>query len=112
MFLVSLVYKFVKETIMHEHKAIQLKPEHIKNLPEGFYAEQKIWNSHILEFRLLGVWEIHLKKYNFHKKTLTILKRHLWFPYCLNQLGVIKVEDLEKMYNEKIQYPDYSLIQV
>ena len=65
------LYMFVKETIMHEHKAIQLKPEHIKNLPEGFYAEQKIWNSHILEFRLLGVWEIHLKKYNFHKKTLS-----------------------------------------
>ena len=71
MFLVSLVYKFVKETIMHEHKAIQLKPEHIKNLPEGFYAEQKIWNSHILEFRLLSIWEIHLKKYNFHKKTFS-----------------------------------------
>ena len=51
---------FVKETIMHEHKAIQLKPEHIKNLPEGFDAEQKVGNGHILELCFLRIWEIHL----------------------------------------------------
>ena len=36
-------------------------PKHIKNLSEGFDAEQKVWNGYILELCFLCIWEVHLR---------------------------------------------------
>ena len=76
-------------------------PEHIKNLSEGFDAEQKVWNGDILELCFLCIWEVHLGvifgEYTsgviFHIIPMVDCSKsrstYLWFPYCLNQLGII-----------------------
>ena len=78
-------------------------------LPLHLGSTPKVWEGYLRS----NIWEVHLM-WNLSHLSLTILilkRTYLWFPYCLNQLGVIQVKDLEKYWSflSCFIYPDCYL---